>query len=83
MDEHQHSEREATEEQHIRETSRAELTEEEAHARLQSEAPDPAAGVNEATASEPNTSADLGSGGGSTTSDPGREHPINPGEGKL
>ena len=81
MAEHQHSEQRATEDQHVRKTSRAELAEEEALAKLQAQGPD--ADPTARTADRPNTSADLGSGGGSTTADPGRRKPIIPGEGKL
>ena len=78
MAEHQHREQEATEDQHVRKTSRAELAEEEALAKLQAQGPDA-----DPTAHRPDTSADLGGGGGSTTADPGRRNPIIPGEGKL
>lgn len=81
MAEHEHSEQQATEDQHVRETNRAELAEEEALARLQAQGPD--ADSDAATADRPNTSFDLGSGGGSTTADPGRQNPIIPGEGRL
>ncbi len=85
QDRHEHAEREITEDQHVRKASRTELADEDAFAQLQGQgpAPDPASGVDPATAGEPNTSADLGSGGGSTTVDPGRKDPIVPGEGKL
>ena len=82
MAEHEHSEQQATEDQHVRETDRAELADEEALARLQAQGPD-ADPDAAATADRPNTSSDLGSGGGSTTADPGRQNPIIPGEGRL
>ena len=82
MTEREHSEQEATEEAHVREAGRAELADEEVFGALQSEPPDPDAEPRD-TPARPNTSADLGSGGGTTTADPGRQDPIIPGEGKL
>ena len=72
------------EEQHVQETSAAELAEEESVADVQDDAPEPAGQTRrDLPGLGPNTSADLGGAGGGTTGDPGRQNPIVPGEGKL
>ena len=70
-----------TEEEHIHEASPEELAEEERLGSLQSEAPDQADRTQPGVG--PNTAADVGSGGGGTTADPGRQDPLTPGKGRL
>jgi hypothetical protein len=72
------------EEQHVHETSAAELAAQEALADVQADAPAPAGDARrDLPGLGPNTGADLGGAGGGTTADPGRQNPIVPGEGRI
>lgn len=70
------------EEDHEATTSAAELRAEDVVEETMSEGPDDAAEVD-ASEVRPEGSRDLGAGAGATTSDPGRQNPIIPGEGKI
>ncbi len=72
------------EERHVQETDARELADEERLGDLQEQPPEPAGQRrDDLPGLGPNTSADVGGAGGGTTSDPGRQDPVTPGEGRL
>ena len=83
MDHEGRSDEVEPEEEHVQATDAKELTVEEQVADVQEQAPEGAQARDDLPGLGPNTSADVGGAGGGTTSDPGRQNPITPGEGRL